>query len=364
MLSSWKYHIHFQLDIESNNRFEMKFPWSKKDYEYSKYSAPVTNGILRNSKVSAPTATAVRPRNNNVTFRIPRTGSSQLPLNTLCDEFKRTEIIDRDWQSATVPNRRGITSASRPSMSREDSIVLERTRRRECRRPVVEDTRVAERSKKEKRSQKDGKSTTERSGSTSSVASGISADEKDKQKRVPTRKVERRGSSSSSSIASGSSTDEKDKQKRVPARKVEQRGSSSSVASGGSHDKDKPKKTSQKAERRGSASSNMSGGSIISDSNNKQKLSTSITSEVSENSSDTLGSLVNPARLGDLTSDQIESSYGKQGESNGTIDTADVSESSDESLRPRQQQAQLDMLLDEKILAKMSRMKAKERTKA
>ena len=341
-----------QLDIESNNRFEMKFPWSKKDYEYSKYSAPVTNGILRNSKVSAPTATAVRPRNNNVTFRIPRTGSSQLPLNTLCDEFKRTEIIDRDWQSATVPNRRGITSASRPSMSREDSIVLERTRRREGRRHVAE----------RKKSQKDGKSTTERRGSTSSVASGSSADEKDTQKRVPTRRVERRGSSSS--IASGSSTDEKDKQKRVPARKVEQRGSSSSVASGGSHDKDKPKKTSQKAERRGSASSNMSGGSIISDSNNKQKLSTSITSEVSENSSDTLGSLVNPARLGDLTSDQIESSYGKQGESNGTIDTADVSESSDESLRPRQQQAQLDMLLDEKILAKMSRMKAKERTKA
>ena len=352
MLSSWKYHIHLQLDIESNNRFEMKFPWSKKDYEYSKYSAPVTNGILRNSKVSAPTATAVRPRNNNVTFRIPRTSSSQLPLNTLCDEFKRTEIIDRDWQSATVPNRRGITSASRPSMSREDSIVLERTRRREGRRHVAE----------RKKSQKDGKSTTERRGSTSSVASGSSADEKDTQKRVPTRRVERRGSSSS--IASGSSTDEKDKQKRVPARKVEQRGSSSSVASGGSHDKDKPKKTSQKAERRGSASSNMSGGSIISDSNNKQKLSTSITSEVSENSSDTLGSLVNPARLGDLTSDQIESSYGKQGESNGTIDTADVSESSDESLRPRQQQAQLDMLLDEKILAKMSRMKAKERTKA
>ena len=334
----------------------MKFPWSKKDYEYSKYSAPITNGILRNSKVSAPTATSIRPRNNNVSFRIPRTGSSQLPLNTLCDEFKRTEIIDRDRQSANVPNRRGITSASRPSMSREDSVVLERTRRREVRRPVA-----AERSKKEKRSQKDGKST-ERRGSTSSVASGSSADEKDTQKRVPTRRVERRGSSSS--IASGSSTDEKDKQKRVPARKVERRGSSSSVASGGSHEKDKPKKTSQKAERRGSASSTMSGGSIISDSNNKQKLSTSITSEVSENSSDTLGSLVNPARLGDLTSDQIESSYGKQGESNGTIDTADVSESSDESLRPRQQQAQLDTLLDEKILAKMSRMKAKERTKA
>lgn len=344
----------------------MKFPWSKKDYEYSKYSAPITNGILRNSKVSAPTETMARPRHNNVTFRIPRTGSSQLPLNTISDEFKRAEIIERDRQSATVPSRGIKSTAPRPSMSREDSIVIERTRR-EGRRHVAErtkreDTRVAERSKKQKRRQKDGKSLTERRGSTSSVTSGSSVDEKDKQKRAPTRKVERRGSSSS--IASGSSADEKDKQKRVPARKVERRGSSSSVASWGSHDQDKPKKASQKVERRGSASSTISGVSI-SDTNSKQKLSTSITSEVSsENSSDTLGSLDNPARLGDLTSNQIESSYGKQGESNGTIDTADVSESSDESLRPRQQQAQLDMLLDDKIQAKMSRMKARERTKA
>lgn len=338
----------------------MKFPWSKKDYEYSKFSAPITNGILRNSKVSAPTAALVRPRDNNVTFRIPRTGSSQLPLNTICDEFKRTEIIDRDRQSVTVSSR-GIRSASRPSMSREDSIVLERTRR-EGRRYVAERTKGEETRVAERRSRKDGKSTTERRVCTSSVASGSSADEKDKQKRVRTRKVERRGSSSS--VASGCSADEKDKQTRVSSRKVERRGSSSSIASGGSHDKDKPKKTPQKVERRGSASSTISGGSI-SDTDSKRKLSTSITSEVSENSSDTLGSLDNPARLGDLTSDQIESSYGKQGESNGTIDTADVSESSDESLsRPRQQQAQLEMLLDEKIQAKMSRMKAKERTKA
>jgi len=100
--------------------------------------------------------------------------------------------------------------------------------------------------------------------------------------------------------------------------------------------------------------------------NNKLKLTTSIISEGSGSSasvSDTVGSLDNPKRLGDLSGDELANSYGKW-ESNGTIETA-VSSGSEESRPARkllQEQSQsLNELLDEKIQAKMRREEKEKR---
>lgn len=64
----------------------MKFPWSKKKYAYTKHSAPVTNGILRNGKGAAANN---RPRSCGdlqVTFSpspLPRASGSHMILDAV-----------------------------------------------------------------------------------------------------------------------------------------------------------------------------------------------------------------------------------------------------------------------------------------
>lgn len=58
----------------------MKLPWSKQKYQYSRHSAPITNGILRNGKGSE-FSNRSSDDSLHVSFALQRTGRSQMSLD-------------------------------------------------------------------------------------------------------------------------------------------------------------------------------------------------------------------------------------------------------------------------------------------
>mmetsp|Transcript_6421 Transcript_6421/g.13994 ORF Transcript_6421/g.13994 Transcript_6421/m.13994 type:complete len:233 (-) Transcript_6421:140-838(-) len=69
----------------------MKLPWSKtkKKYQYSQHSAPITNGILRNGKGATAAVRQIKCDDVHVTFSVRRTGSAQM-LDAVDQAYERT----------------------------------------------------------------------------------------------------------------------------------------------------------------------------------------------------------------------------------------------------------------------------------
>lgn len=244
----------------------MKLPWSKQKSPYTRHSAPIINGILRNGKGSKSTNRPRHPRRDDgmrVSFSLRRTGSSQM-----CHDMIRAE-------------------SEKPSASRS---------KKPSRRPKEEHPRR-------------------------------------RRKNADSEKAERNEGS-----------------------RDQQRGRKNKSVT----------RTPKERKRSDLTSARVKGGSSDTD---ERRLSRSIASAVSEGSSDTLGSLEkSERRLGDLPAENIASGYGKW-ESNGTIDTADISDHSAERPRLRtnlskerpRPRTKLSLLLDEKIEAKMRRQLREER---
>lgn len=289
----------------------MKLPWSTKkkaEYEYTKYSAPVVNGILRKNIKGSSSVPDIRGLDDlRVSFAdLPiRTTSSQSLNGMVC-----TPTTERSRRSTTTTNA---------MISGDSSKTLERRQ-----------------SKDDREKRGDG-----RVGMKGSTRRNSAQAEDDKPKRENRRQNTQQQKRSNNRDRRAKAT-EATPDRRKELRRRPSTGNMRSITN-----------TSNRV------------------ANNKLKLTTSITSEGSGSSasisisvSDTVGSLDNPKRLGDLAGDELANSYGKW-ESNGTIETA-VSSGSEESRPTRkllQEQSQsLNELLDEKIQAKMRREEKEKRT--
>jgi hypothetical protein len=284
----------------------MKLPWSTKkkaEYEYTKYSAPVVNGILRRNIKGSSSVPDLRGLDDlRVSFAdLPiRTSSSQSLNGMVC-----TPTTERSRRSTTTTNAMSSGNSSNTLDRRQ--------------------------SKDDRKKRGDGRVGV-KEGSTRRNSAQAEDDKSKSENRRQNTQQQKRSNRDRRAKATEATPD-----RRKELRRRSSTGNMRSITN-----------TSNRV------------------ANNKLKLTTSIISEGSGSSasvSDTVGSLDNPKRLGDLAGDELANSYGKW-ESNGTIETA-VSSGSEESRPTRkllQEQSQsLNELLDEKIQAKMRRGEKEKR---
>lgn len=276
----------------------MKFFWSKKKYPYTQHSAPITNGILRNGKGAAATDRRRNRDDVRVTFSLRRTGSSQINL----ESNGTMDTVDASTYSE-----------ERPLPQRNLSILLDEK--------IEAKLQAFRYVKHESNSSIDA-----------TDMSDISEDRpwpRDKLSilRAAMERTELERPRASASRSKKSCPPKPKKGCSRTRRKNDDEKTEGSE-----------RRRNQQRDRKKIVSTTHARG---------ERRRTDLTSEV--------GVEKPKRRLGELSADKIASSYGKW-ESTGTIDTADISEISEERPRPRAKLSlQLSLLLDEKIEAKMRR---------